>query len=207
MGGGGEGPTPPRPQDDLYRHVNAHWLAENPMSKFPAYGRWGVFEALADEALSKTRSSMEADDGKANAWFESGMRANEQDSHAALAPTLQICREFANAVGARDFAAVAAATAELHAAGVSILFGVGDSPDKKNSAWSLAAIGQGGLALPDRDYYLSDAPDRVAIRDKYEAHVAKTLALAMPETYPDACLLYTSPSPRDATLSRMPSSA
>jgi putative endopeptidase len=186
MGGGGEGPTPPRPQDDLYRHVNAHWLAENPMSKFPAYGRWGVFEALADEALAKTRSSMEADDGKANAWFESGMRANEQDSHAALAPTLQICREFANAVDARNFAAVAAATAELHAAGVSILFGVGDSPDKKNSAWSLAAIGQGGLALPDRDYYLSDAPDRVAIRDKYEAHVAKTLALAMPETYPDA---------------------
>ena len=155
------------------------------MSKFPAYGRWGVFEALADEALAKSRASMEADDDKANAWFESGMRANEQDSHAALAPTLRVCRAFARAVGARDFAAVAAATAELHAAGVSILFGVGDSPDKKNSAWSLAAIGQGGLALPDRDYYLSDAADRVALREKYEAHVAKTLALAMPETYPD----------------------
>ena len=54
MGGGGQGPTPPRPQDDLYRHVNAHWLAANPMSKFPAYGRWGVFEALADEALAKS---------------------------------------------------------------------------------------------------------------------------------------------------------
>lgn len=185
MGGGGQGPTPPRPQDDLYRHVNAHWLAANPMSKFPAYGRWGVFEALTDEALAKSRASMEADDDKANAWFESGMRANEQDSHAALAPTLRVCRAFARAVGARDFAAVAAATAELHAAGVSILFGVGDSPDKKNSAWSLAAIGQGGLALPDRDYYLSDAADRVALREKYEAHVAKTLALAMPETYPD----------------------
>ena len=42
-----------------------------------------------------------------------------------------------------------------------------------NSAWSLAAIGQGGLALPDRDYYLSDAADRVALREKYKQPVEK----------------------------------
>jgi len=67
--------------------------------------------------------------------------------------------------------------ANLHANGVSCLFGIGDTPDKKNSNWSIAGIGQGGVALPDRDYYLSDAADRVAVRAKYVAHVARTLRL------------------------------
>ena len=78
MGSGGETSTPPRAQDDLYRHVNAQWLSENPMGKYPAYGRWGVFESLADEALTKSKAAMEGDtDGKCGAWFESGMAANE----------------------------------------------------------------------------------------------------------------------------------
>jgi len=78
-----------RAQDDLYRHVNAAWLSENPMSKYPAYGRWGVFEALADEALHKTRDVMAEDvGGKSNAWLQSGMNAATQDSIAALAPIL-----------------------------------------------------------------------------------------------------------------------
>ena len=67
--------------------------------------------------------------------------------------------------------------ANLHANGVSCLFGIGDTPDKKNSNWSIMSIGQGGVALPDRDYYLSDAADRVAVRAKYVAHVAQTLRL------------------------------
>ena len=50
-------------------------------------------------------------------------------------------------------------------------------PRQENSNWSIAGIGQGGVALPDRDYYLSDAADRVAVRAKYVAHVARTLRL------------------------------
>ena len=184
MGSGGETSTPPRAQDDLYRHVNAQWLSENPMGKYPAYGRWGVFESLADEALTKSKAAMEGDtDGKCRAWFESGMAANEQDSTAALAPTLAICDALSKAVESRDAKGVACNVAKLHQIGVSILFGVGDTPDKKNSKWSLAAIGQGGLALPDRDYYLSTEPDRKLIREKYVAHVAATLKLANREIY------------------------
>ena len=58
MGSGSEGnPAPPRAQDDLYRHVNAEWLAANPV---PAeYGRWGTFEILNDDALIKTRTLLE----------------------------------------------------------------------------------------------------------------------------------------------------
>ena len=43
-------------------------------------------------------------------------------------------------------------------------------PDKKNSSHSIAALAQGGLGLPDRDYYLSEEKDRVETREKYRAH-------------------------------------
>ena len=39
-------------------------------------------------------------------------------------------------------------------------------PDKKNSSHSIAALAQGGLGLPDRDYYLSEEKDRVETREK-----------------------------------------
>ena len=178
MGSGGDdSPAPPRAQDDLYRHVNASWLAANPVP--PEYGRWGTFEALNDAALEHARLTMEADvGGKAGAWLASGMNAASQDALAALAPTLAIARRLADASGPDgDPTRASAAVAELHASGATCLFSFGDTPDKKNSEWSIAGIAQGGVGLPDRDYYHSDAADRVEIRAKYEAHVARVLAL------------------------------
>ena len=79
-----------RAQDDLYRHVNAAWLSENPDVEVPRVRALGRFrEALADEALHKTRDVMAEDvGGKSNAWLQSGMNAATQDSIAALAPIL-----------------------------------------------------------------------------------------------------------------------
>jgi len=98
MGSGSEGnPALPRAQDDLYRHVNAEWLAANPV---PAeYGRWGTFEILNDDALIKTRTLMEelGPEDKAGAWMVSGMNAASQDSRAALAPTLAIAKQLSEA--------------------------------------------------------------------------------------------------------------
>ena len=177
MGKGTEGGAPARAQDDLYAHVNREWLDANPVPA--AYGRWGTFEMLNDAALENTKICLEeAGDGdKGGAFLASGMRAAEQDSRAALAPTLKLAREFAAAAAAKDANALAVAIAEMHVFGVSSLFGVGDTPDKKNSEWSIVGVAQGGVALPDRDYYLSADPDRVALRAKYVAHVAKMLTL------------------------------
>ena len=144
---------------------------------------------LNDAALENTKICLEeAGDGdKGGAFLASGMRAAEQDSRAALAPTLKLAREFAAAAAAKDANALAVAIAEMHVFGVSSLFGVGDTPDKKNSEWSIVGVAQGGVALPDRDYYLSADPDRVALRAKYVAHVAKMLTLVGGE-YEDAAV-------------------
>jgi len=65
---------------------------------------------------------------------------------------------------------------DFHLSGVNAMFGLDASPDEKNSAIYALHIGQGGLGLPDRDYYLSDgfAKQRAA----YSVHIAKMLTLA-----------------------------
>ena len=66
--------------------------------------------------------------------------------------------------------------AALHSQfGVSAFFKIYSSPDKSNSAHSIAAIYQGGLGLPDRDYYF-DA-DKAEKREKYVSYIALILGL------------------------------
>ena len=61
--------------------------------------------------------------------------------------------------------------------GNSALFRFGSEQDAKNSSEVIAAVDQGGLGLPDRDYYLKDDAKSQAIRAKYVAHVQKMFEL------------------------------
>jgi endothelin-converting enzyme/putative endopeptidase len=68
--------------------------------------------------------------------------------------------------------------AELHKIGVGVFFSFGSEPDMKNASMVIAGADQGGLGLPDRDYYFRDDPRSVEIRKQYVDHVTKTLTLA-----------------------------
>src|SRR5439155_22207366 len=65
--------------------------------------------------------------------------------------------------------------ADFHERGIDGAFGAGVSPDAKNSSIYALSLGQGGLSLPDRDYYLKD--DFAKQRDAYRAHIKKMLTL------------------------------
>ncbi len=66
----------------------------------------------------------------------------------------------------------------LQKAGVGVLFDFGPAADPKDADHYIAWIGQGGLGMPDRDYYTKTDPASDSLRQKYVAHVARTLALA-----------------------------
>jgi len=68
------------------------------------------------------------------------------------------------------------AQGEFHACGVPLFFSVGDGADAKDSSRSIAQAHQGGLGLPDRDYYFAD--EHAAVRTAYQTHVARMLQLA-----------------------------
>jgi len=73
---------------------------------------------------------------------------------------------------------VVAEIAHLHRLGVGALFFFGASPDAKDSNRTIATLRQGGLSLPDREYYLATDAKSVEIRQRFEQHMKNLFQLA-----------------------------
>src|SRR5439155_15014566 len=84
-----------------------------------------------------------------------------------------LARDLKRIAGLKSAKALFALLADFHERGIDGAFGAGVSPDAKNSSIYALLFGQGGLSLPDRDYYLKD--DFAKQRDAYQAHVKKML--------------------------------
>jgi putative endopeptidase len=78
----------------------------------------------------------------------------------------------------KDARSLSAAVATLHAAGVGVLFAFGPTQDAKDAKNVIASLDQGGMGLPDRDYYLKDDDQSKKLRAAYEAVVASVLVEA-----------------------------
>jgi putative endopeptidase len=98
-----------------------------------------------------------------------------------LAPLLA---EFDRIRQLSDKSQLAAEIARLHRIGVASLCEFSSGQDFKDSTTVVAQLDQGGIGLPDRDYYLEDDPKSVELRQKYRAHVQRMFELAgrTPET-------------------------
>src|SRR5438105_4549404 len=77
-----------------------------------------------------------------------------QDDVYEAAGAAPLREEFDRLAAVKDAAGLARAVARLHDLGVTAAFRFGPRPDLKNSKRMLGALSQGGLGLPDRDYYL-----------------------------------------------------
>ncbi|MFX7853749.1 M13 family metallopeptidase N-terminal domain-containing protein, partial [Acinetobacter baumannii] len=81
----------------------------------------------------------------------------------------------ADIAAAQDKTALAVEMAKLTRYGVGGFFGMGVAQDSKDPQTYVVNLGQAGLGLPDRDYYLKDDPKLAATRDKYKAYLATML--------------------------------
>ncbi|HJU83329.1 MAG TPA: M13 family metallopeptidase [Holophagaceae bacterium] len=129
------------------------------------------------EAAARTRpapGSPATVQQKVGDFFASGMdeAAIEKAGLRVLAPELA---RIGNVVDARS---LAAELARLHGLFVGAGFAVSVAVDDKDAAHYILALRQGGLGLPDRDYYLKEDPQSQELRDKYLAHVARMFVLA-----------------------------
>src|SRR5207302_1689591 len=86
-------------------------------------------------------------------------------------------KELDRVAGVRDAAGLVDALARLHGYRVGAGFRFGPSPDLKDSKRMIASLSQGGLGLPDRDYYLKSDDKTKAIRAGYVTHMEKMLTL------------------------------
>jgi putative endopeptidase len=171
-----------RAQDDLFRHVNGNWLktTEIPADK----SRYGVFNVLYDDtqenlkALIQEASDTTAEQGsntqKLGDMYNSYMN-EEQANQLGLAPLQTQIDDIANIENMQQ---VAAKFGELYTMGVGGPFNFYTSPDAKNPEIIGLYLIQGGLTLPDRDYYSKQDEKFVNFRAATEKYMADVLALA-----------------------------
>jgi putative endopeptidase len=175
--------TSAKPCEDFYTHANGSWLKAHPIPADRA--SYGAFQELADrnrdvlkkileETSARTDWPQGSAEQKVGDFYASGMDAagREKAGAAPLAPALAA---IAKLKSPSDLPAV---LAELHLSGVSAGFGFRVAQDAKDSTRYIGIFNQGGLGLPDRDYYLKDDPKSKDLKAAYEAHVAKLLELA-----------------------------
>lgn len=166
------------PCADFYRFACGSWVAHNPI---PAdRSSWGSFDELQDrnnEVLHQVLESAAAGGDPATKqigdYYASCMDVPAIDRKGA-APLQADLEKIAALAGPADLPAL---VARLHAIGVEAFFSFGSEADFKEADTVRAIAGQGGMGLPDRDYYFRDDAKSVELRKQYVDHVTKMLGL------------------------------
>jgi predicted metalloendopeptidase len=165
--------------DDFYHHVNARWLAANPV---PAeYPMWGAYIELDHRNKELTRRLLEeaaaaGPDGDFVTRLVGDFYASGMDEAGIAAAGIGPLRPYLDRIDALASAEdLRALNLEFHRGGFGALFGIGVEADFENAEAYLGYLGQAGLGLPERGYYLNDDERSVALRGAYTAHIAAQL--------------------------------
>ncbi|OQW76221.1 MAG: peptidase M13 [Proteobacteria bacterium ST_bin13] len=164
-----------KPGDDFAAYAGGTWYTK---TEIPAdRAAYGMFNKLQDRSLEQTRVILEAAAAKPGSkigdFYASFMdqAAIEARGTAPIKPWLAAIK------GATDKTALAVEMAKLQRYGVGGMFGVSVGQDDKAPENYIVNVGQSGISLPDRDYYLKDDAKLAGIRTEYQAYLVKMLTM------------------------------
>ena len=166
---------------NFFQYAVGGWLKANPIPA--AYSSWGIDSVMANEnedtlhkileraALAKAAAG--SPEQKIGDFYASCM--DESAVESAGAKPLEADLKRIDAM--RSLSDLQSEAARLQSEGVNVLFRVFANQDEKNSTQEIAIANQGGLGLPDRDYYTKTDAHSRELRAKYVEHVAKMFEL------------------------------
>src|SRR4051794_1185357 len=170
-----------KPGDDFFQYVNSNWIKRNPIP--PEYSRWGAFPKLRDDNLlalrvilddlSKQKEPLSDERRKLRDFYRTAM--DEQTIQRLGASPLKSSLEKISKIDSEN--KLSAELARLRSAGIDAVFNLSVEQDEKQSTRYVTRLDQGGLGLPDRDYYVGKSEDSKRVRKLYREHVAKMLGL------------------------------
>ncbi|HEX8288385.1 MAG TPA: M13 family metallopeptidase [Pyrinomonadaceae bacterium] len=173
-----------KPCEDFYKYANGGWLNDSKNQIPAAYSSWGKANILADNNSTALKQIVE-ESAKNTAAPKGGTQKMVGDLYTSCMDEARI-----EAAGAKPLAAnltrieairsvsdLAGEVGRMHREGFPVLFGLGAGPDLKNSTIIIAQTGQGGLSLPNRDYYTNQDEKSKEIREALVKHIARMFEL------------------------------
>ncbi|UOQ79000.1 M13 family metallopeptidase [Hymenobacter sp. 5516J-16] len=170
------------PCEDFFQFSGGNWLKNNPV---PAYASsWGPRNLLGDrtqatlkrileEAAANTSAAKGSNAQKVGDFYASGMdsAAIEKAGLTYLQPELK------RISAVKDLKSLQTELARQQRLGTGAFFRAGVGPDRKQSTVYAVNLSQGGLSMPDRDYYLKDDARSKTVRTAYVAYMTNTFKL------------------------------
>lgn len=168
------------PVKDFYQYTTGGWQKNNPLK--PEYARYGSFDALSDSSearlnrlfkdMTKIKAAKGTSEQKIVDLYKQGLDSTKLNSDGA-APLKKYVDEI---YSVNDKSELAKVIASLHKAGESSFFGTYVESDLMDSDMQILYLGQGGLGIGDRDYYVDAA--NAEIKAGYKKFLEKIFALA-----------------------------
>jgi putative endopeptidase len=172
--------TTVKPQDDFFDYAEGGWIKANPIPGDQT--SWGIGQ-LVQEELYKRLLAINEEAAKKNA--KSGTDQQIGDFWVSGMDTVKIEKEGLNPL-AEELSKinamqtpkdVMAQAAHMHTYGVGVFFGEGPGQDEKNSDVMAYHMSQGGLGLPNRDYYFNTDERTTKIRNEYPNYLRRVFML------------------------------
>ena len=167
---------------DFFQYANGGWLAGNPIP--PEYGIWSLDNEIQDRNEAVLREVLEAAAAKPGA--EGTVTQKIGDFYASAMDEAAIEKagrtplkaDLARIAALKSNADIVPLLRDWHAQGNQMLFGFGPEADMKNASQVIGYATQGGLGLPDRDYYFRDDAKSKTLLNQYRDYVATLLRLS-----------------------------
>jgi putative endopeptidase len=173
--------TTVRPGDNFFLYANGSWLKNNPIPATET--RWGSFNELQEnnfkalhellEGAANMNAAAGSKEQKVGDYYRSGMDSATIEK-AGIAPLREILDRI-EAISDAD--GVLKEVATQHTTGLNQLFNFYVGPDDKNVSRQMVQFWQGGLGMPDRDYYFDKDARTTKIREAYKQYLVKMFTL------------------------------
>jgi putative endopeptidase len=169
------------PCTDFYGYACSKWQAQNPIpGDHPSWGRFNELEERGEQTVRGILEKYSANDSKRSPVEQKiGDYYQSCIDEAAIeaADTRPLADEFKAIDGLKSKSGLAKELIRLHRQAVGAVFSFTSDQDFKDATQTIAEADQGGMALPDRDYYVKDDPKSAELRKQYVEHVQKMFEL------------------------------